>query len=738
MESMIKHVYEPLQAPRDIRILNLLPSERFDDPVLVSLEVCKELPEPLKLLEALNKEYSKAKSRYEKARKAWHEAKAGYASDCRALGPFQAILQTGDSYSAAREHYRDASSDMKRLEAEHRKQDWEKYRQEKETHERNSNASYEAISYAWGDDTNTVPLMVIQKFWRSTLQIRPNVMDMLRYLRRPMDTRMLWVDALCINQSDIAEKEQQVRIMDQVYRKAERVLIWIGTEVGEKGAVELLFKTLSAPSYDYILHSLRYAYKELLASPQPIKETISGWLQGVLDRPWFQRRWIIQEVALGHEPYLLCGTHSVIFSRFVTRMTELLDEEIITLGLGPAQERQQSAVYRLQNIQGQRSDSYPNFCQPTMLELLVKYYAAECSDDRDRLFALNSLSSDPVPVNYSKSAEQVYYDYAKAEVTVRPGLLLSCGASFAATSDALPTWVPDWRSSPKFRPVSFMIDSARDDSNTTTPPTIESGILKIEAHERAKVGQVVNGDLNDFSSHEGDLAKVLQVWYDYFHQHCAQSSSSVRQDGDVIFVGAVTAGHVRLGQGRFVRLVPDFFKNPLAPATAARSKFILTYLSQLTDCQLTFGGKDVTSIRDDRVLFDYTPCSEDEMVPSHNDPDLSTNFHQVAAQLVPGRRCFFTEAGEFGMGPASMRVGDIIVTFPGSRTPIVLRSCTPQKAFCSQTQHSQDCISPLHAADDLTAQQRERFTVVGDSYIPDLIWSQPTPPTATLRTYNII
>jgi hypothetical protein len=92
-----------------------------------------------------------------------------------------------------------------------------------------SNLRYEAVSYAWGDDIATERVTVDSPSRLQSLQVRKNVSLMLRYLRSADNPRQLWIDAVCIDQTNIQEKEHQVQRMGHIYSRADRVLIWLGT-----------------------------------------------------------------------------------------------------------------------------------------------------------------------------------------------------------------------------------------------------------------------------------------------------------------------------------------------------------------------------------------------------------------------------------------------------------------------------------------------------------------------------
>lgn len=85
---------------------------------------------------------------------------------------------------------------------------------------------YEAISYHWGDPAETKDVYCESK----SLQITVSLFAAFKRLRLPDATRVLWADAVCINQADIAEKKEQVELMSTIYSRPTRVLIWLGDD----------------------------------------------------------------------------------------------------------------------------------------------------------------------------------------------------------------------------------------------------------------------------------------------------------------------------------------------------------------------------------------------------------------------------------------------------------------------------------------------------------------------------
>ena len=86
------------------------------------------------------------------------------------------------------------------------------------------NVEYEALSYVWGDPNVTRPISC----GSTQLNVTVNLFAALLAVRSCSYPRLLWVDAICIDQKNIKERDQQVRIMGDIYSQAKQVLIWLG------------------------------------------------------------------------------------------------------------------------------------------------------------------------------------------------------------------------------------------------------------------------------------------------------------------------------------------------------------------------------------------------------------------------------------------------------------------------------------------------------------------------------
>lgn len=127
---------------------------------------------------------------------------------------------------------------------------------------------YEALSYFWGSEGESKSITVNN--WN--INIRLNLFNALLRLRDHACSRVLWIDAICIDQDDTKDKEHQIPLMTEIYAKAYRVLVWLG-EADE--------------SIGQVFESIRLAGEDPTMLPS-IEQSITQLLQ----RPWFQRIWV--------------------------------------------------------------------------------------------------------------------------------------------------------------------------------------------------------------------------------------------------------------------------------------------------------------------------------------------------------------------------------------------------------------------------------------------------------------
>ena len=280
---------------------------------------------------------------------------------------------------------------------------------------------YVALSYTWGDASDTRNIVVNGH----QVAVGANLESALRVLRHKQPIKSgykIWVDALCINQKDTTERGREVRRMRKIYSQARDVVMWLGNEArGSDSAMDLI-RTLSSAcntGQDKALGDSLRQQRDLLDQ--------GCWraLSELLDRPYWDRLWVLQEIALGGgRTVILCGQQAVTWRELyaatylfgthnVDIMFSLIDQERKDAGLPPSGLKRNKLIHldMEQSVQAGRAN--PQFM--CMLDLGRKSLA---TDPRDKIYGLLGLMpapvSDQIFPDYRASLAKVFTDFAKA------------------------------------------------------------------------------------------------------------------------------------------------------------------------------------------------------------------------------------------------------------------------------------------------------------------------------------
>lgn len=346
--------------------------------------------------------------------------------------------------------------------------------------------SYEAISYVWGPPVFPHALNLPDS---SRLWITESLHSALQHFRYEDRTRTVWADAVCIDQSNLDERSQQVAIMGDIYRNAVDVLIWLGPsqpsdtlafctiravrEIKEldendfarddwQSALSLLQDNLAAQK------SCRCCDTPLKGLEDSVDLAISGLLAvaKLLERPWFSRMWVVQEAKSGLVKAMYSGSHHASFYSFL-RILSLLDPvfEHARPRLPAALSGQLDYLWAFEqwNYLFETYWSYPESSIPFdwsyTLDILLSSVTRQCQDPRDRIFSIYSICQldklDELRPDYSMSVAEVYKRFLLGSLRYRVGsealrlpqilALVSTVSSSSLDSD-WPSWLPNLNS----------------------------------------------------------------------------------------------------------------------------------------------------------------------------------------------------------------------------------------------------------------------------------------------------
>lgn len=279
---------------------------------------------------------------------------------------------------------------------------------------RSADKSFEALSYVWGgtDDGETI-LVDDASVW-----VTKSLEAALRHLRFQDRPRTLWIDYICINQCDIAERNHQVLKMGLIYEFAKAVLIWLGE---------------ATPDTAVGIKVLDYFANEPRPQSRPIwqgypSSSIKAGLLDIVNRPWFQRIWVVQEVGLSGTATLICGRHQVKwqsndctavrrFQRMV-KYAEMLPQWD-QMGLGTVNMQPLLDMLDLQiGNQLDRSWGGTHRIAPDLLDIAHRMRHKLCTDPRDKLFGIFGLVEhmwdyDDFKPDYNLTVGEMYEALAK-------------------------------------------------------------------------------------------------------------------------------------------------------------------------------------------------------------------------------------------------------------------------------------------------------------------------------------
>jgi hypothetical protein len=307
-------------------------------------------------------------------------------------------------------------------------------------------ARYEALSYTWGDDKITDVGHVRDREDSGkpcmTLGLRPNLAFALRNLRHSDETRVLWIDAICINQDDIKERNEQVKRMTNIYTLAERVVIWIGEESNSSklalSTLEHIGKQLDVTKSGRIIAAHDAVEPQCWRNDHSLPFDQPTWkaLISFVERAWFYRVWCWQEVKLGSShAYLQCGSNGIPWRKFWMAILCINNKD--NLPSTRFRERCRHIVFLDYDSAGH-----------SLSNILDISRSKGCADPKDKIYGLLGMTakyfSSSIVVEYLQPLRNVYRDAFLAHLshTKRLELLKHCDLENHKIGG--PSWVPDW------------------------------------------------------------------------------------------------------------------------------------------------------------------------------------------------------------------------------------------------------------------------------------------------------
>ena len=327
---------------------------------------------------------------------------------------------------------------------------------------------YEALSYAWGSVESPVRDQIRAPGIR-TITVTRNLADSLPYLRYKDKPRVFWIDAICVNQQDLAERSQQVQRMAEIYRRAQCVVAWLGpTQDDSSYAVKILSDLNSKVIVNWVQHNMiattQYGSDKDwsdLTKVLPYGEREALAIYHLFKRSWFERLWTWQEIwSLCDATVLLCGFDAIDWESFRTAVYCIYYKDLPQSTHRPVETLPGSVWLLLSELKHTIFQLCKNPFDRSLEDIIYQTQGSICSDPRDRVYAMLGLSTSgstsEIKPDYSQSISQVYRDAVikQLEHFGDCKILQSCEHERSQTK--MPTWVPNWSTRRESTPIELV------------------------------------------------------------------------------------------------------------------------------------------------------------------------------------------------------------------------------------------------------------------------------------------
>ncbi|KXT06774.1 hypothetical protein AC578_7327 [Pseudocercospora eumusae] len=485
---------------------------------------------------------------------------------------------------------------------------------------------YHAVSYVWGPPTDVVEILVNGH----AIKVTRNLQSLLTAFRRKpaMWHKLLWIDAICINQSDIEERSDQVQVMGSIYAGAHNVHIWVGWPTP---ATERLCKAMEKTQ----------RWTESYADIAAIVD------DDELNR--FSRLWVVQEAVLAKARIVWCGAPMIILDEImncVFALTEAIfhgmngiqrkiDTEAIFLIAGRFTNFREQGWYRATHI----SD---------LMSIFNSVQLRKCTDPRDRIYGMLSLlpAAIKITVDYSLTPAQVYGASTFELIKWSKSLDILRLRYPQQTEIVLPTWVPDFARINNYWKPDFDQKDAYDACNSAEFFAVhkDNGELNVHAFEADTISHChpfalpiqVDEPAPGSSDHDAEryMRRVLRLW-----RGMAAKFANSERDGLEL--------EIALWRAICFDKIPGNHPQSSNAGTTAY-KYVDAELAMGLHQWLTAPAGDAKAKLNSRLLGTILPRVQDKVF-------------------------FVTAAGRMGSATRGCKIGDTVCILAGLSWPALLR-----------------------------------------------------------------
>lgn len=529
---------------------------------------------------------------------------------------------------------------------------------------------FEALSYVWGPPVPTLDIVVDAARFLVTI----NLHQALGALRRAKKPRVLWVDAVCINQDDDDEKAYQVPLMGRLYTEAPRTVIWFGAS---NENIEALVAWLHTHGPDRkLLPGLKLDAQTLFSEKARRQQDLmmlkaaNGFFDILTTRYWY-RMWTFQEFLLPKDdPLCYCGPHEfhmealdVNRSQILARVYEVrqrVHDKVAPAGGNVGDDESlmawMEAVAELTTALGTKSVEAQSLGSVFALRKAFRtetrslaYYMGmtserDCSRDHDRFYALYGIMphlQSIIPVDYKMSIREITLAICSYTInTEEINNVYSCFGLLPSHLDSqteYPTWTPNFARGS---------DEADGSERYYTEERL-SKALCVTALEKAPRTKVK--DLITLGAYGLNVGVVTQT-----------RTLPTKLEDIFAALQALFSSQTFRSAPRWQKLSRENQNERLAAAISSNMSFLHSGYGRDRASNLIQTVKEV--------------CQQYEMGQSPQYPKLWTRLRvPTDFGYLAGRTLFVTDTGLIGLGVTYIEEGDLVTVLSRESLPIVLR-----------------------------------------------------------------
>ena len=544
----------------------------------------------------------------------------------------------------------------------------------------NEPIEYDALSYSWGSLSEVYPVRCDGQI----MHVHRNLHEALPYLASRSSLLPIWIDALCIDQSNATEKIEQIKTMADIYRRASCVWSWLGVaqEPAASQAIELILPRI-AEAYAQLYTLTGYATMQTRALGLPDVDS-PAWdaLEQMMSSPYFLRLWIVQEVCVARRLTFLFGRHEIepalvlAVAKGAFSLPSLRSAGGKKLKQKDLIDSQRSYLFHCrmlyQDLLQQIRPNRDEVAGVIGLIFLGTIYH-KCSEPKDNVLALVGLMgkdcSRQIVYDANTPASNLYIQFTRFLLLVANDTrynwqnIFNLAVSSKGTASDLPSWCPDLHNCGSVGMYDLML--GRED----TPFKASSKRQQVGSGQRVR-DLVVRGTIFDIVEAVGARHEKVPL----------DDSDPVRDYRDFYY-----------WEERAMELAEPLFHQKRKETSAQCAEFSpLDYWLTLLGEQTKLKDDSHTSHEDfmeakmearRAVAFHNNYVNETDLpaeaIAEH--ARLKRDADRIFLAIIPIRivqadtRLFRTSGGRFGYATGDFERGDKLAVFDGATTPHLIR-----------------------------------------------------------------